>query len=56
MEEKLQALNERIIADIDGMPWEDPLIPKQQLREGVKYFIKAYTNDVEKLITEKQNG
>lgn len=52
--DEIKALNARVIADIEGMPWADNYMTKTQLKESVKYFIKAYTNDIEKLIKEKE--
>lgn len=51
--EGIKALNLRVIADIEGMPWRDPSIPKEQLLQSIKYFIKAYTNDVEEVIKKE---
>lgn len=51
--EELKALNLRVIADIEGMPWRDPSMPKEQLLQSVKYFIKTYTNDVEEIIKKE---
>lgn len=52
--EELQALNAKVIKDIEGMPWQDPSMPKEQLLQSVKYFIKVYKNGVEKLLEEKK--
>lgn len=46
MQEAIKVLNERLIKDVEGMPWGDPHMTGGQYRESVKYFIKAYTNDV----------
>lgn len=56
MKEALDTLKARVIRDVDGMPWKDKGIPRDQLLNSVKYFINAYTNDVEQLIGERLNA
>lgn len=54
--DEITALNQRVIADIEGMPWQDTSMPKEQLLQSVKYFIKAYTNDVEEIIKKERQS
>lgn len=51
--QELEALNQRLIADIEGMPWNDNHITPNMLRESVKYFIAVYTREISELIGEK---
>lgn len=56
MQDKLDALADRLLVDIEGMPWADRKLPPSTLKDSVNYFINAFANDAKAIIQETSDG
>lgn len=54
MEQKLDALIERLVKDVNSMPWLDRGLPPAQLKNSVEFFIRAFKNDAKELIKQER--
>jgi hypothetical protein len=46
---ELDKLVDRLLSDIQGMPWADRGIAPAQLKTSVEFFIRAFQNDAKAL-------
>lgn len=56
METKLTDLVDRLIKDIQGIPWKDKGIAPAQLHKGVEFFIAVFQTEAKNIIKEEKEN